>query len=88
MVPDHAMVWIAGVIPLLSLVIPFGLYWWLQRVWIPTLVVAVGTVAAMATVFTFHFWPWLLLYLFLCWFACWAARMTKDRQWFPESPQS
>ncbi|WP_026963441.1 hypothetical protein [Alicyclobacillus pomorum] len=85
MVPEHSMAWIAGVFPLLSIIIPFALYYWLQRAWICTLVILAGTLAALAFVFTFHFWPWLLLYLFLCWLACWAAHMVKTGQLFPKA---
>lgn len=71
------MNWIAGWIPLMVIIGSSALYtWWPRR----GLAVLVSTVlslglplAAMLVRYTMSFWPWLLLYLFLSWIACWAA---------------
>ncbi|MCL6636357.1 MAG: hypothetical protein K6T26_00295 [Alicyclobacillus sp.] len=77
---DHVMTWIAGVLPLLSFVLPFALYYWLRNAWLPTLAVGMGSLAVLAYGFSLKFWPWLLCYLLLCWLGCWAAGEVRSRR--------
>jgi len=67
------MAWVAGWMPVLAFVIGVLLRFWLKRVWIPTVLVFAASFAAFWFIFGMAFWPWLLLYLFLCWFGCWAV---------------
>ncbi len=85
MPPENAMAWIAGWFPLLSFVVSFLLYYWKRRAWICTVVTFVPTFAAMWFVFTLHFWPWLLLYVFLSWLACWVVHVARTGQLFTRS---
>lgn len=68
------MSWIAGWFSLLSIVVPIPIYARWHSAGVATLVVMVPLTVVMIIWFQIgNFWPWLLLYLFLCWLACWAT---------------
>lgn len=72
------MNWIAGWIPLLVLLFSFFLYYFSTNLPLATLCATVvsfgGPFMSMLWLFGLkQFWPWLLLYVFLAWIACWAA---------------
>jgi hypothetical protein len=78
MIPENVMVWIAGVFPLMSFLMGFGFQYVMKRAWIPTILVFGITLMSMLVWFTMYFWPWLLLYLILCWTGCWAGASTRE----------
>ncbi|MDQ0188908.1 DUF2651 family protein [Alicyclobacillus cycloheptanicus] len=73
------MAWIAGWIPLLSILVSVVVYRWLKNAWVPTVAVLVLPAVAMLIWFDLaNFWPWLLLYLLLCWVSCWATQQVQN----------
>lgn len=78
--PVNAMSWIAAWFPLLSFAVGFVLYALIKRAWVATLLVFGATFGAMWRWFDLRFWPWLLMYLFLCWFGSWVAHYTVARR--------
>lgn len=75
------MAWIAGWFPLLSIVLPIVVYGRWHNTLAATLVVFVPLTVAMAVWFQIgNFWPWLLLYLLLCWMTCFAMSEVVKRR--------
>lgn len=73
------MTWIAGWIPVLTIVVSVLLYRMTKNAWWPTAVVLViPTVIMIIWLDIGNFWPWLLLYLLLCWVTCWATQQVQN----------
>lgn len=72
------MAWVAGWMPLLCIIASVILYKWLKNAWIPSLVVLVIPAIVMIVWLGLSFWPWLLLYLFASWIACWATQQVAN----------
>ena len=82
--PGYVMDWIAAWIPLLVIIISFSLYYGFKGGTVPTLVATVLSFGVpflvMKLWLTLDFWPWLLLYVFLSWIACWGANFALKRR--------
>jgi Flp pilus assembly protein TadB len=79
-VPDNIMTYIAGWFPVLSFIIGFVVYFYIKRAWLASLIVFGGILTALLLWHAMSFWSWLLLYLFICWFASWAAHHARKRR--------
>lgn len=72
------MSFVAGWFPLLSVAIGALSKWWLYRSWVGAVLVLTGSFAVFRFVFGLHFWPWILLYVFLSWFGSWAVWFARQ----------
>lgn len=82
--PGYVMNWIAAWIPILVIIVSFLLYTFMRGGTAPVLISTVLSFgvpfAVMKFFLTMNFWPWLLLYVFLSWTACWAANFVSKRR--------
>lgn len=72
------MAWLAGIIPLLSLLVGVITKWLWNKAWIGAVVTLGATYAIVYLVFAPYYWPWLWLYVAMSWFGSWMVFFARD----------